>query len=286
MLAVILGAFAAVCWSLHDLVARSYAPRLGALRLAFGVVVMGGVLLTPLVFSSTSLASLGRDAILVSLVLGLAYGAGIGGLFKALSLGPISLVGPVTATYPALVVLWNIAEGVWPTPLQAAAVLAALAGAVIVSRSGHHDGGLNAVARQNVVQLFAACAISMVCYAAAVVLGQKAGVLAGEYPATWISRFSAALVLLPFLRSERQPEPLKAWHGLGVVAMGLLDIAGQVAVNMTGTLPGHEFTAIGIATYGAVSTLLAAIFLKERVSPGQWGGIALIVAGVAGVSVA
>jgi drug/metabolite transporter (DMT)-like permease len=49
-------------------------------------------------------------------------------------------------------------------------------------------------------------------------------------------------------------------------------------------MPGHEYTAIGIASIGATSAILAALILKERVSAAHWGGIALIVGGVAGVS--
>lgn len=283
MIAVLLGVFAALSWSLHDLVARVYSQRLGPMRMALAVIVTGGLLLTPFAFAG-GLSSISLTAVGLSLLLGVAYAGGIGGLFKALSLGPISLVGPFTATYPALVVAWNVANGVIPTALQWLAIAAALAGAVIVSRAGHADGGINAVAKKDVAKLFAACAISMLCYAASVVIGQKAGALAGEYPATWISRFSAALVLLPLMRGETPAERLAPKHLIGILAMGLFDIMGQIAVNMTGTMPGHEYTAIGIASIGATSAILAALILKERVSAAQWCGIALIVGGVAGVS--
>lgn len=283
MIAVLLGVFAALSWSLHDLVARVYAQRLGPMRVALAVIMTGGLILTPFAFAG-GLWSISLSAAGLSLLLGLAYAGGIGGLFKALSLGPISLVGPFTATYPALIVAWNVANGIVPTPLQWLAIAAALAGAGIVSRAGHADGGINTVAKKDMTKLFAACAISMVCYSASVVIGQKAGALAGEYPATWISRFSAALVLLPLVRGETAAERLAPKHLTGILAMGLFDIMGQIAVNMTGTLPGHEYTSIGIASIGATSAILAALVLKERVSLTQWGGIALIVAGIAGVT--
>ena len=59
---------------------------------------------------------------------------------------------------------------------------------------------------------------------------------------------------------------------------------GVTAVNASGHLPGKEFAAVGISGYGAVSVVLAMIFLKEKVSAGQWAGIAMIVGGVAAVS--
>ena len=78
-------------------------------------------------------------------LLGLAYGFGVGGLFQAFSLGPISLVGPLTAGYPVLTVLWGVANGLEPTLLQWACVAATLIGAIIIARSGTEEGGINAV---------------------------------------------------------------------------------------------------------------------------------------------
>ena len=62
--------------------------------------------------------------------------------------------------------------------------------------------------------------------------------------------------------------------------MGGLDVLGVIAVNASGHLPGKEFAGVGISAYGAVSVILAMFFLKEKVSPGQWVGLALIVDGV------
>jgi drug/metabolite transporter (DMT)-like permease len=49
MAAVLLGVFAALCWSLHDLVARSYAERIGPFRMAAVVMVAGAAMLLGIV---------------------------------------------------------------------------------------------------------------------------------------------------------------------------------------------------------------------------------------------
>jgi drug/metabolite transporter (DMT)-like permease len=67
--------------------------------------------------------------------------------------------------------------------------------------------------------------------------------------------------------------------------MGGLDVLGVIAINASGHLPGKDFAGIGISAYGAVSVILAMIFLKEKVSRGQWFGLALIVGAVAAMSV-
>lgn len=286
MLAVLFGVFAALCWSVHDVIARSIAGAVGGFRVAAWVMVTGFLLLTGYILYDGTVWGASREAVMSGFALGFAYGFGVGGLFKAFSLGPVSLVGPVTAGYPVLAVLWNVVNGFEPTTLQWACVAATLVGAIIVARSGTEDGGINAVAPGKIPQLIFFCIMCVLGYSAAIVLGQRAGVAVGEVEATWLSRPVALLVLLPFVLADgRHPAPTRP-QWLGMCAMGALDVAGVIAVNASGHLPGKEFAGIGISAYGALSVVLAMIFLREKVSTGQWLGMALIVFGVATLSVA
>jgi drug/metabolite transporter (DMT)-like permease len=285
MAAVLLGIAAAFCWSLHDLVARSYAARIGAFRMAALVMIAGGLLLSLYIFYDGGIFKASWRGIGEGLLLGLAYGFGVGGLFKAFSLGPISLVGPVTAGYPVLVVLWGVANGLEPTALQWTAVAVTLIGAVIVARSGTADGGINAVEPGKMPTLLLFCIMAMLGYSSSIVLGQNAAVTVGEIEATWLSRVTALVTIAPFMLGEKKPLPLTQRHWAGIFAMGGLDVLGVIAVNASGHLPGKEFAAVGISAYGAVAVILAMIFLHEKVSRGQWFGIMLIVSGVAAVSI-
>ena len=107
MAAVLLGVLAALSWSLHDVFARSLAARIGPFRMAALVMIAGAILLTGFILHDGTVWRASWTAIGEGLLLGLAYGFGVGGLFKAFSLGPISLVGPVTAGYPVLALLWG-----------------------------------------------------------------------------------------------------------------------------------------------------------------------------------
>ena len=281
MAAVLLGVLAALSWSLHDVVARSLALRIGPFRMAALVMIAGGLLLTGFVVRNGTVWTAGPSAIAQGLALGLAYGFGTGGLFKAFSLGPISLVGPVTAGYPVLVVLWGMAHGLAPSLVQWAAVAATLAGAMVVVRSGTPDGGINAVPPGKLPVLACFCLLSALGYAAAIVLGQAAALTVGEIEATWLSRATALVTILPFMIGEGRPARLTHRHLLGILAMGAFDVVGAIAVNAAGHLPGKEFAAIGISSYGASAVILAMLLLKEKVSAGQWLGITIIVGGVA-----
>ncbi len=84
--------------------------------------------------------------------------------------------------------------------------------------------------------------------------------------------------------TEKNTSRLSRWNWTGLLVIGALDVLGLIIISATGHLPGREFAGIGISAYGAMSVLLAMIFLKEKVSGGQWLGLAMIVAAVATIS--
>ena len=207
-------------------------------------------------------------------------GIGIGTLYKAFALGPVSVVAPLTAAYPVIVVIWGLFNGLTPTPVQWLAVASAMLGALVIARSGHTDGGINAVPRDKLPLFLIVCGLCLLGFASAFIIGQRAAVIVGEFEAAWMSRLTGTLAVLPFVLTEpkgRRIEP-KLW--LAVLGCAVFDVIGLVAMNASGHLPGREFAAVGISSYGAIAVVLAAIVLKEKVSAGQWSGIALIVAGV------
>jgi drug/metabolite transporter (DMT)-like permease len=287
MIALLFGLFAALCWSAHDLLARRFAAEIGALRMAICTLLAGASLLLVWVLWHGNLKQADLPTLLLSVELGVVYGLAIGGLFKAYRLAPVSIVGPFTAGYPALVVLWGIYQGLQPGLWQILAILTILIGAVIVGRMGPSDGGLVSISRSHVLPLMAFCVLAIVCFAASVVLGQKLAGHVGVIEATFLSRFPAALVLLPMLRGER-PEEQKispaGWSG--IFAMGAFDVAAVSAINYMGVLPNKEYGAMGISAYGAIAALLGVIFLKEKTTPAQWAGVFLICIGVGVLGIA
>ena len=282
-MALLFGLFAALCWSIHDLAARHYAPAMGAFRLGLRTEIAGFLILLPVLISLPSASS---ENWLWVVALGVTYGGAIAGLFKAFAMAPVSVVGPFTAGYPALIVIWGMLHGLVPTPLQYGAIAAILMGAIIVGRSGHDDGGINAVVGGKVWELVFWVVLADLCFATSIVLGQKLGPVFGDAATAGVLRVPAALVLLPFaLREGQEPSANKPSTLLVIAVMGGLDVAALTGINFIGTLPNKEMGAMGISAYGAIAVLLAMIFLKEKVSSGQWLGIAMIAAGVAGLGI-
>jgi drug/metabolite transporter (DMT)-like permease len=287
MISLSLGLLAALCWSIHDVLARSVAERFGPFRLAFWVVVVGALLLLGPVLWRGTLLQAPAWAFGYALALGVVYAAAIGGLFKAFSIAPVSIVAPLTAGYPALVVVWGLLNGLVPQPMEWLGLMLILVGAVVVGKSGEEAGGRSEVPKGQLSLAVLAVAIAVTSFAAAIVLGQEAARGMGDMEATFVSRFPAALLLLPALISDGKKHPplqVKVW--LAIFAMATMDVTAVTAINAAGLFPHREIGAMAISTYGALSVLIAMVVLKERVSKGQWLGIAMIVAGMAALGLA
>jgi drug/metabolite transporter (DMT)-like permease len=281
MIALLLGLVAALCWSVHDLVARVYAPVVGPYRVAFWVIVSGAALLLGIVLWRGQIWHADGRSVGLALAMGVVYAAAIGGLLKAFSLAPVSIVGPFTAGYPALIVLWGFLHGLVPSALQWFAVLLIMVGAVVVGRAGPPDGGLAAVPEGKVLTVIVSSVVAVLGFASALLLGQAATHGLGEYETTFLSRFPAAAILaVAMMKQNRGAPALSQGQWLAAVSMGAMDVTAITAINLSAFYPGRELGAMAISSYGALASLLAMLFLKEHVTFGQWLGIAMIVAGV------
>jgi drug/metabolite transporter (DMT)-like permease len=281
MIALLFGVLAAFCWSGHDLLARLFAARTGPFRMAFYVMVWGAALLVGVILWRGEIWRADPYSVQLALLNGVIYAGAVSSLFMAFSLAPVSIVGPFTAGYPALVVLWGLFIGLVPSPLQWLGVTLIIAGAFIVGRMGPKDGGLAMVAKGKLPAVIISTLLACLCFAATIVIGQAATEKMGSLETTFITRFPAALVLVPFMLKDRRtlgPMPPHAWKGL--VVMAALDVVALTGINVSTHFPGKELGAMAISGYGALSVLLAMIFLKEKVTIGQWFGIAMTVCGI------
>ncbi|MFQ6023867.1 MAG: DMT family transporter [Acidiferrobacterales bacterium] len=144
-------------------------------------------------------------------------------------------------------------------------------------RSRESDGSDRARLRGT---LFIA-SIACVTHAVMVVTGQAAVPIYGELQTLWLARlisFASILVLLAF-RTTAPKVPLRWWPLLGL--QGCLDAAGYLFLFAGSYGEGREIAAVTASTFGAVTTLLARVVLREHISPVQWVGIVLVFGGIA-----
>lgn len=205
-------------------------------------------------------------------------------LYWGLVRGPVTVVAPIAASYPALNVALAVVLGARPGVLDWIAMAAVLAGVIVVARAARSFEDPAGATRQQLrltVGLALGAALS---FAATIVVAQQASHLYGELQTVALSRWVsiAACALLLLVRRETPRIPLRWWPLIGL--QGLLDGGAYIGLLAGSQGPGAEIAVVVSSGFGAVTVLLARIFLREAMTWPQWAGIAAIVAGVAVLS--
>ncbi|HEU4926843.1 MAG TPA: DMT family transporter [Vicinamibacterales bacterium] len=209
-------------------------------------------------------------------IAGLAGGGGIALLYRALAIGPMSIVAPLTAVCAALIpVAAGIALGERLTSVRVAGIALALAAIVLVGQERGRGGGT--AVRRDGLRIAIASGVLIGLFLVALARAAPASGLWPLIPARVTSVAMFAAIALATGRSIRMPAPvLKIAAGGG--ALDMLANALYLAAVQRGPL---SLMATLASLYPASTIVLARIFLGERLSPAQLGGIAC--AGVATV---
>ncbi len=273
------GLSTAVGYGTSDFVARQASHRIGHVRVLFYMELVGFVILAPV----AALFERGRwvwsSAWWLVLGLGVLNTFATLFLYRSFEYGVLSVVSPIASSYPAVtaalaILFLNDRPGLAAT----VGIACAIGGIILLSRGGVHP--LNQPprdARVGIVSAFGAFAGYGVFYFA------LKYVVADVGPVTVATavRLVGVLVLLAIsaaglLQVRGLPRPL--WPSLAT--MGVLDSAAFIAFNV-GILDG-SVAIVGTLSglFSAVTVLLAAAILHERLTRPQLLGVLAIFAGV------
>lgn len=203
-------------------------------------------------------------------------------LYWGLARGPVSVVAPIVASHPAIVLIVLVMLGSRPDAIEWAAMAVVFAGGIIIARvaeEGSGDGAASGGAelRTTLKIAFAACLI----YAVLVLAGQQAVPLLGAVQTTWIGRLTGLAVILAMALMSRQSLAIKPKWMPFLLVQGLADVAGYMTLTMGGATDSPAITAVISAGFSVVTVLLAWLILKERISLVQWTAVAMIAGGSA-----
>ena len=309
-LAIVLGLTGALCWGGADFAARFASRRVGAYRTLFFMQFFG--------FIALSIYLKFRGGFFEGIAPGwhpwaLAALAGVINMIASLSLyysfqvGVMSIVGPVSSAYPALTVALAVASGERITALRGAGLAVTLVGVILAAttftpaaatpvnanperkspanksdvkkssgkESAHLSKGVGWA-------LLAALGFGVLFW----FLGFYVVPAVGPTISVWVIRLTSfsvlAIAAIPAGQGLKLPSGSVWWL---LAAVGFLDTAAFVA-NNAGLHTGQVSVVSVLASlYGAVTVLLAWIFLREKLERSQWLGIILIFAGIVLVSV-
>lgn len=278
------GAVCAVNLGCADFTARFTSRAVGADSALLGMLSVGAVFLTGWIWATEPALVWSLSGAWLVALNGAATAIMTLLLYQALARGPVSIVAPIVASHPALVVLFWVAIGHRPEPLQWAAMGATMLGALLVARSAGGFARSGDYSTGHLRKTIGIACASAVAYAVLVVSGQAAVPIYGELQTLWLGRWvGIATVLLVFAASRRMPGlPLRWWPVIGI--QGMLDATGYLALFAGSQGEGSEIAAVAASGFGAITTILARIFLREIMGPVQWIGVAFVFLGVAVLS--
>lgn len=207
-------------------------------------------------------------------------------LYRSFEIGKLSIVAPISASYPALTMLLSAVTGERLTPARLVGLLLTIAGVVLVARgekvaddANPIDGETRPAKKRLGVEwaLVSALGFGVMFW----LLGLRVVPMLGSAPSVWIIRLTSVLATTLAILAFRQSlaAPLRRdtpW----IVGVGLLDTSAYVFNNFGMLREQTSVVSVLASLYGAVTVGLAAMFLRESVSRLQWVGIAGIFAGI------
>ncbi len=262
-----------------DFVARQASQRIGHVSVLFYLNLIGFAIFAPIALVFEGGHWRWSDAWGILLALGVLNTFASLFLYRSFEYGVLSVVSPIASSYPAVTAALAILFlGDRPGLPATAGIGFALGGILLLSRGGVHPANAPPKdARVGVVSAFGAFAGYGVFYFALKYVVADVG----PVTVTTVVRLVGVLVLLALsavglLRVGSLPRPL--WSYLG--AMGVLDSLAFVAFNL-GIL-GGSVAVVGTLSglFSAVTVVLAAAVLRERLTRIQLVGVLSVFTGV------
>ena len=269
---VFLGMLATLGWGVGDfgggLASRS-APVLGVLG---GSQVASLLVAVPLLLSRSEPSMTSTD-ILISICGGLLGALGLALLYRGLSIGRMGVVAPVaavlTATLPVVFGFWR--DGI-PSLLAIAGIGLAMGSVILVSRAPQDEND----ARPSGIGYALAAGTTFGLFTISASFLSKDAVVG---PVVLI-RVASILAIAGFLLIRRGAwrVPRRYWPAL--FAVGVIDMGATAAYLGAISIGPLAIAAILASLYPVVTTILATVVLKERVTVGHAIGILAAAAAV------
>jgi drug/metabolite transporter (DMT)-like permease len=284
---ILLGVATAFAWGSADFLARFATRAVGNLRAVLGMQAWGATFVTVLLLITHDRGHLfdrsGWQPWAWGILAGAINSFAMIALYRSFEVGKLSLVGPVSASYPILSVVLSALSGERLSICRALGIAAALLGVFLVA-TGDKSGGKRKETEKprGIAGLGWAIAAAFGFGILFWLLGIHIIPRTGALPTVWLIRIAGTVITFCLVIANNIPLRIKNKRtSAQVYGMGLLDTAAFVLSNLGMRLEQVAVISVLGSLYGAVTVTFAAIFLKERIALLQWTGIAAIFLGVA-----
>jgi drug/metabolite transporter (DMT)-like permease len=274
MAPVLLSLAASCCWGVADFVGGLQSKRI-AVPVVLALVEGTGLVLVLVVIVAVGEPLPGGRAAVLSLVAGVGGVLALGCFYRALSIGTMSIVAPISATGVALPVVVGVATGDELSALVAVGLAVTVVGVILASRQAHDDERRAAAGRLSIgLALLAA-----VGFGSYFVMSDAAA----DDSVWWflvLSRVIPVPVLVALARRRAMPAPAPRTTALLALA-GTLDCGATGLYALANTKGALSIVAVVGSLYPVATVVLARVVLGERIRLVQRVGVAAALAGVA-----
>jgi drug/metabolite transporter (DMT)-like permease len=276
VVAAVLALLSSLSWGLSDFLGGFQSRRVPLLAV---LVLSQGLAFTLLVVAVLAGAPTEHDAAATL------WAAGVGGLgllglvafYRALAIGTMSVVAPISATGVAIPVLVGLLSGERPGALQIAGIALACAGVVLAGREAPSDDAEARRAGRTAIGLALLAAIGFGSFFAGIDRAEETGDVA------WVllAARSADVVLLLAACAVFRPALPRAPATLGAIAaVGVFDLLANLLFVLAAGRGLLSVVGVLGSLYPAVTVVLARVVLHERLTRAQSAGVAITLAGV------
>jgi len=276
MSAIALALGTAISWGCADFLGGLLSRRVAVLAVTVWSQAAGFAAL--LVWVAVDGFRLDDRAFGIGALAGVGGGIGLAAFYKALAVGTMSIVSPLTACGAIIPFGIALATGERPSALAIGGALVALVGAVLASAEEH--GSDDPGRRQGVLlAIVAAVALGLFIYFLGLAgdEGDTLSALFGARVGSLSILLSAALLTGASLRISRR--------NLGAAAViGLIDTGANALFVLASSRGYLSIVSVLASLYPVVTVLAAHVVLTERISWPQRAGVALALGGVAVVA--
>jgi drug/metabolite transporter (DMT)-like permease len=276
LIAVSLALCASLAWGFADFGAGWSARRTPAFVVAAAMQIAG------LAVAAIVLAALQEPAprageVAWAIFAGLAGVVGLTAFYRALAVGTMGIVGPISSLSVLVPLTYGLARGERPSTLHLAGVALAIAGGIGASLEPAPDSARRQVGAGVGLALLAAVGFG------GSLVGLSNAAPGGIGWATFVMRAAAVPALLALALSVGAPRPGRRLLPV-LVAVGVFDTGANLLYSAATTRGLLSVVSVLASLYPIVIVVLARVLLHERVARPQLAGVGVALAGVALIS--
>jgi drug/metabolite transporter (DMT)-like permease len=277
---ILLGLTAALSWGLADYFAAVASRRTGSFRVVLGFHLVAVVLLAlVLVGTGETLSDVSSGDLAWFMFLGLLGALSYVAFYRALAIGPISIVSPIVSAYAAVTVVCAVLIGGERLGGgETAAIVVVLLGVLLASSDLAQLGALERIVLLGILLALATAVLIGVFVYGVAYFSAEYGWLV---PIVLARGFSTFFLVAVSLRGGEWRFPDRSPRLLTTIALiAVVDTVGYVAFNFGVRHADTSVVATAAAPYSVVPIVAGVVLLHERPRATQSTGMALVIAGL------